>query len=85
MNQDLKKFTESEIDEILNWLFEDPTLTLELLKTKTKEKFENDVIISMKFNCLDSRCINLNLLYPVFKSIEAISTKQKRCEFASKK
>lgn len=53
---------EEEIDELLEWVAEDPTITLDNLRLRVKAYFEKAVSTTTISRCLDGRCITMKKL-----------------------
>ena len=80
-----KKLTDSEIDEILEWLSDDASLTLEYLRLRISVEFETDVCLSTISNHIDRHCITLKKLRHVPEGRNAmLAVKPGHCtKFAS--
>ena len=76
-----KKLTESEIDEVLEWLSADASLTLEFLRMRISAEFGKDVCLSTISNYLDGRCITLKKLCHVPEGRNSPANKEKRLEY----
>ena len=79
-----KKLTDSEIDEILEWLSDDASLTLAYLRSRISVEFGKDVCLSTISNYLDGRCVTLKKLCHVPEGRNSAANKEKRIEYVRK-
>lgn len=72
---------EVEIDEIIEWVAADPTITLNLLKLRTKAEFDKDVSITTISRCLDGRFFTLKKLSYLPTGMNTPENKGRRANF----
>lgn len=72
---------EEQIDEMLEWLVDEPSLTLDNLRLRVKAYFDKNISITTISRYLDGRCITLKKLRYLPEGMNSTSNKQFRKQF----
>lgn len=73
-----RKLTETQIDTIVDWLGNDPTMSLHLIKLRVLAEFDIDVCISTIGLYLKCRLVTLKKLHHISETMNSTENKVKR-------
>ena len=76
-----KILSEIEVNSVLDWVSEDPTVTLEILSLRLKSEFLKSISTSTISRYLDGQCITLKKLCKIPVSWMSLETQELRRSF----
>lgn len=79
-----KKLTEEQIDSMVEWLSDDPTMTLNIMKMRVTAEFEVDLCLSTISSYLNCRLLTIKKLHLVSETMNSFENKRKRKIYVEK-
>lgn len=76
-----KKLTDEQIDTMVEWLSDDPTMTLHIMKMRVMAEFEVDVCLSTISAYMNCRLLTIKKLHHVSETMNSMENKQKRKKY----
>lgn len=75
-----QKLTEAHVEELINWVSENPTISLRAMQLRLKMEYSKDVCLATIGNYLDGRLITLKKVYPISETANSNENREKRRE-----
>lgn len=73
-----KKLSDHEVDEMVSWIEDDPTITLSFIRMKLKAEYDKEVSITTIGNYLHLKLITLKKIHQIPVTMNVPENKEKR-------
>ena len=73
-----QKLTETDIDQLVDWIAENPVVTLSSMQARLKLEYGKEVSISTIANRLDGRLITVKKIRPFAETMDSVENLEKR-------